>query len=86
MSDWIRVADRLPDEGDTVLIYGPCWWNDDRRMVCVAEYRALNQFDTQAHWSAIGSDGYECEDMIREPTHWMPLPPLPDEEPVKVLD
>ena len=65
VGDWINVKDRLPDEEDCYLAYGPEGSGCD-----ILFYDAAN-----GNWISMGhvlADG--------EVTHWMPLPEPPKEE------
>jgi hypothetical protein len=67
---WISVKDRLPEEKDTVLIYIPhpnCYYRYPEKRMFVATFKNNNFF---SHYS----------DQFIEISHWMPLPPKPDDD------
>lgn len=69
MSDWIEVADRLPQEGECVLI-----GNSIHRHVGEARFRRINGREVFV--------GTHDESLIAHPapTHWLPLPVPPTSE------
>ena len=73
INEWISVDDRLPDDGQEVLIV----WNGETRIAIVSialDGRALFGFDFEhvdgAEWNAM----YRYSDTIK---FWQPLPPPP---------
>jgi hypothetical protein len=68
-SDWIPIAERLPEDGQVVLIggtgYKGWFWSD-----ALYKHGKFLMFDQER-------DDYLwlCED----PSHWMPVPPAPDQ-------
>lgn len=60
---WIKVSDRLPEDGRPVLCATP-----DGMFILTLSEDAW--FENENHWL----------DRDEFPTHWQPLPPLPDEE------
>ena len=69
MSDWISVKDRVPEEGEYVLILEPI----DKEIL---EYQ--ERFNV-AHWlDGMGWIDWCADDV--SPTHWMPLPEPPKPE------
>ena len=78
MSEWIAVEDQRPEEGVPVLVVGKPWPEQIRT--------ALIAFDDGWHWETMTAcfaltdpDAYEWDDDY-EFTHWMPLPPPPQEQ------
>lgn len=69
---WVSVSERLPDKGIRVLVLDPTIWEFPRNdtHTVIGHYRGANHF--------AGSDWY-VPDGMGEVTHWMPLPPLPEE-------
>jgi hypothetical protein len=63
VTEWIRIEDRLPQEGIPVLVTWAHTGNCD-----IAVFR-------EAQW--IDSDGIDEGTEFDEPTHWMPLPEGP---------
>ncbi len=61
MSEWISVKDRVPEEGERVLVYNPTCSEKHRVDI---EYRFDRNF-----WESDGVYSYI--------THWMPLPEPP---------
>lgn len=69
MTKWISVKDRLPDEGIEVLIYTGMIDLDNIPKYEIATYRIFSNA------SIFVSGPYN----IHGVTHWMPLPPTPEE-------
>jgi len=64
---WIPVTERLPKEGDFVLVYGDLYPNKhDGGVIAVSKRMDWN------YWQGFGRE--------RDITHWMPLPQPPKEE------
>ena len=64
---WIPVTERLPKEGEFVLVYGDLYPNKhDGGVIAVSKRMDWN------YWQGFGRE--------RDITHWMPLPPPPKEE------
>lgn len=69
---WISVNDRLPREGEEVLVFG-CLLNAPKLLG--VRHRVLGDQDWKYTWQG---DGYIFnQDYV---THWMPLPKAPKEE------
>ena len=63
--NWIPVTERLPEEGEIVLVCG------SRKGIYTAEFRRSGEY----HWfHKLNSKYHHCD-----PTHWMPLPEPPKE-------
>ncbi|MBR1749926.1 MAG: DUF551 domain-containing protein [Ruminococcus sp.] len=66
MSEWISVKDRLPEDGEEVLIYSTtneismCYYDEDTHR--------FNVVDSDLYWNEISV------------THWAPLPEPPKGE------
>ena len=76
MSEWIRVEDRLPEEGDDILAYGCAPGNN--------QYITMNVtyvFDKEKRpiWRIVSSGCGCCDWPMVNVTHWMPLPEEPNE-------
>lgn len=73
--EWIACEDRLPDADVTVCV--SCCRNIigefDKRVPWVAYYGTTN--GGKKYWFDAATNRY---DSIREVTHWMPLPPPPN--------
>ena len=64
--EWISVKERLPDEGQMVLIASHCPYVDnDEVTICHAQYSESGYFD---------DFGFTFNEQV---THWMPLPNPP---------
>lgn len=64
---WIPVTERLPKEGEFVLVYGDLYPNKhDGGVIAVSKRMDWN------YWQGFGRE--------RDITHWMPLPKPPKEE------
>lgn len=66
MSEWITCSERMPDEGQHVIIL--C----DGAFVLYAQYRDGEFFDVVRN----GEEFFETQS--RNVTHWMPLPEPPE--------
>lgn len=62
---WIPVTERLPEDGETVLVYG-------RRGGIYTAW--CNRRYSNVGWHKLNSKSHHCD-----PTHWMPLPDAPKE-------
>jgi len=74
-SGWIRVEDACPDTNKDVLVYGHLmrhWDNDGAEPVIAVMF---HESDTGKWYGDIDERGYTF--LI---THWMCLPPAPEEE------
>ena len=68
MPRWVPMTERLPKEGEFVLVYGNLYPNKhDGGVVAVSKRMDWN------YWQGFGRE--------RNITHWMPLPEPPKEEP-----
>jgi hypothetical protein len=77
MIEWISVKDRLPEDGQTVLLYG-------RRTYCCELDAEENYGIYQAEHvnnNLYCSECYKCDSSTNYEfvTHWMPLPTMPAE-------
>ena len=77
---WISVKDRLPEDGQEVLVISHGW---DERLVYIGEHTRI---ESETSWltgiTSKASDWLlQGWSYLREPqvTHWMPLPELPEE-------
>lgn len=74
MSEWISVTDRLPDEDEWVLVYGPDWANPKTYHVghvdCV--YKGGVTFEVGSN-----PNDYYGTESTNTITHWMALPDPP---------
>jgi hypothetical protein len=70
VKEWISVKDRLPKNGDVVLVHGT------RGGIYTAEFRLYSDFGGEyPHWHKLNSKSHYCK-----ATHWMPLPQPPKGE------
>jgi hypothetical protein len=71
VSEWINVAENVPDQTNNVLVY--CAERDNK--IFTAYYCGGND------WVGVVGDGAaSCDEMFGDgyiPTHWMPLPSPP---------
>jgi hypothetical protein len=69
-TQWIRVADRLPEYDTDVHIWAPGW-----KRVYLGYWRHSNKWFGRQH--------PEMEEELpdTDPTHWMPLPAPPEAQP-----
>ena len=85
MSEWIRVDDRLPNDGETVLCKQV---NNESLMLCYID----NGIWKEDYQDIYVSDGYgcidneicaasDCSNYLRM-THWTPLPEPPKQKPL----
>ncbi|MBG2833068.1 DUF551 domain-containing protein [Proteus mirabilis] len=68
-TNWVKVSDSLPEYNNEVLVY--C---DDTKEMMVAY---LDYDDGYFCWLSQEILGTK---LICEPSHWMPLPPMPEGE------
>ena len=62
---WISVEDRLPEKGEYLVVYHPCWWDDvEYDKICVG----MDTFRGKTSWA---------KKKFQRVTHWMPLPEPP---------
>lgn len=78
--EWISVKDRLPEEGQEVLVISHGW---EGRLVYIGEHTRI---ESETSWltgiTSKASDWLlQGWSYLREPqvTHWMPFPELPEE-------
>lgn len=70
MAEWIKVAgDNLPEDGSTVLCFWPSLL-DGHDEIATAVFE---------NWMWMNPDNEDDE--YAEPSHWMPLPSPPQQEP-----
>ena len=74
--DWISVKERLPEDGQEVLVISHGW---GERLVCVGQYKRV---ESETSWlTGITSKASNWLlwgwSYIKEPkvTHWLPQPP-----------
>ncbi len=63
---WIPVAERLPQYGERVLVFGG--------VTMYVAYYDKNRYGGE-NWHKLNSKSHYCN-----PTHWMPLPQPPEED------
>lgn len=68
VQEWTSVKDRLPEEGETVLVFG-YWHEKFQPLMCYLSPHRKGEWFT----SVAGQQVYTV-------THWMPLPDMPKEE------
>jgi hypothetical protein len=70
MSTWTAVSDRLPDDGEDVLVV----WSEAFPMeVCYFDRERAARPDVVSGWS----NSFTHDDIDNAPTHWMRLPDGP---------
>jgi hypothetical protein len=70
--EWISVKDKLPEDGERVLIYADVDNEEDR--IAIA-YRMLEEWsDDEYIWRAWETLGYSADYDDEEVIAWMPLP------------
>jgi len=69
MLEWIPVEERLPEEGEKVLVYRP-----NAYMSYDNEIRIVSRNENFAHRK--NNNFFNC---VCKVTHWLPLPPLPED-------
>ena len=77
---WISVKERLPDKDQEVLIFANSW---GEKHITSATFMGLPDYlKGKPWWSGNGWSGYEWEWDFNEDhiSHWMPLPPPPEEQ------
>ncbi|PRW85322.1 DUF551 domain-containing protein [Pseudomonas fluorescens] len=78
MSDWIRVEDRLPEEGQQVICTGFQYANTFGR-----RYVAPSTYHDEVFYGYVDEDDDERTPPdageMHSPTHWQPLPAPPTE-------
>ena len=72
MSEWIPITERLPIDGQDVLIIER--WNDTPIVAC--RNSRGDWFSDKSHIEINGDAS--LSDCIDGVTHWMPLPALPE--------
>ena len=73
--NWISVQERMPDDGERVLVYIPNAFNNHK--VTVRQYH-VNYARTELDWWIGGYQNYRVEHGYV--THWAPLPEPPKGE------
>lgn len=69
MAEWIPVTERLPEEGEYVLVR---FNNNEMAVACL-----FGRDENFTFWRAQVDMGW-CTDCDTEPSHWMPLPEPPE--------
>ena len=78
--EWISVSDRLPQDGQTVLLYD----NEEQHVATFKEVCTWCKkkkgfvYDPEGEWH--GKHWHLHKEFDRPPTHWMPLPTPPKDE------
>ena len=70
--EWISVKDRLPELNTWVLAY------DYKKELIVCSYTTTNDH-LGVLWNMLSSGCGCCDGDFEGVTHWMPLPPKPDQ-------
>ena len=68
---WVATSDRIPKQGETVLAF----WTPSGGTPLHAGCFGVATMSTPIHWHNPEDD----EDDYIQPSHWMPLPPSPEE-------
>lgn len=72
MSEWIKCCEQLPENGSWVLCYTP---DED---LFTAEYSRIDPVAYHPGYLDLWNSGHCCGREHNDPTHWMPLPSIPD--------
>ncbi|EJM8821673.1 DUF551 domain-containing protein [Escherichia coli] len=67
LDGWVACSERMPEEGQKVLVFRPCAEESNDPPVKSAIYKG-------------GREYYHGFDCYCEPSHWMPLPSAPQQE------
>jgi hypothetical protein len=81
MHGWISVEDRMPEGGDDVvscLVVHSAVDGPDVRIDCWADGGWYQHNENLEHFEVVG--GCCPSSRPKPPTHWMPLPPPPEQE------
>lgn len=76
MTNWIKCSERLPEIGEDILI-----WVRWSIVPCVGWLNPYGEWMSNKDF--VGCDGdcvVETDIIQSDVTHWMPLPPAPEEE------
>ena len=78
MSKWISVKERLPEEGQRVLVFADGRYGDEG-LFFDARFNPKH-YGIGEPFRETGDCGIPGEGFMGNVTHWMPLPPAPNEE------
>ena len=76
MSEWISVKNRLPEQGEDVLM---AFWCEENEYNNMAVGFLVGTDEHMTMWAAYTDEAFYT-DCDATPTHWMPLPEPPEEE------
>jgi hypothetical protein len=82
---WIKVSDRMPEDGEPVLGYNELWVCDDSNPKGISE--CYQNDGERWYWTAfcMCHDEWETKEGVtgdgRVPTHWKPIPEPPSAQP-----
>lgn len=79
-----QPIETAPKDGTWILVWGGKtdedleWWDEKDRNRPVTARWSPSEFNRSAHWRFASYDGGYFGDFDEDPTHWQPLPELPN--------
>ena len=84
-SPWVKTSDRLPDDNKPVLVTYVGYTDNLPYNDAIAVYAHENSDNYAGAWYWQDSDGVDDNPVSVSITHWMPIPPLPEEQHLRAL-